>query len=84
MNRYSFVVFLLVTWVGFYAFSGLTLEIKGQVLRVENNIAIISSKSGVNKIPLKRLSKEQIKLIQTESGSKKQITLRLPAQALEP
>ena len=74
---------LIIVFFGLNALAGANFTVKGKVTKVDHGIAIVKSKSGETRIPMKRLSKADAKTVNLGTGSKKEIQLRVPAHVLK-
>lgn len=60
--------------------AGTFIKLQGTILRVEDSVVILKTKSGQRKIALKDLTKKDTELVRKETGSKKEVTLRIPME----
>ncbi len=65
------------------AFAGLSIQIKGEVVRIEKNMAVIKNGNTETEIPMKNLSKKDATKVMEARGTKKLVHLSLSTHSLE-
>lgn len=65
------------------AFAGLSIQIKGEVVRIVKNMAVIKNGNTETEIPLRNLSKKDAKMVMQARGTKKLVHLSLSMHSLE-
>lgn len=72
--------FLIIFLASNTVFAGLNFNIKGEAVHIKDGQAVVESKHGIQKLPLKRLSKANVEKIKKGISSKKNIHVRIPVE----
>ncbi len=80
MNLFKIHILLGIIFSYYISWAGTFIKIQGSILRVENSIVFLKTKSGERKIALKDLTKKDTELVKKETGSKREVTLRIPME----